>query len=306
MNATPPTDDQGEDLDELYRKSLAQYPSRPSVKVRQAILEHSARLATNQSPAGVTGQSIQSGTSWSVGRIARATRSSGPKWRRPVLVGSLAAAAVAGLLVGPQFLRPGTPPISASKLTQSTGRSESAVPETGVSSPVVINLPAAAPAPDVPAPALQAAPGAAPAARANTDQAASEASNSAVSGGVSDARTEDSTEPVVTGMRVRQTPSAPRAAAAAAAMTSRAAGAADSSAPEAVPDATAPIDARDSNGRTGLMLAVLQGRLDMVVALLRGGADPNAADTTGVTPLQAARAKHQTEIADALLRAGAR
>jgi hypothetical protein len=107
---------------------------------------------------------------------------------------------------------------------------------------------------------MQVGPAAAAAARANTDQAASEASNPTVSGGVSLARTEDSTEPVVTGMRVRQMPSAPRPAVAAAAETSQAGGV----------------------------------------------ADPNAADMTGVTPLQAARAKQQTEIADVLLRAGAR
>jgi uncharacterized protein len=65
------------------------------------------------------------------------------------------------------------------------------------------------------------------------------------------------------------------------------------------------IDATDSDGRTALMLAVMQGRLDTVVDLLMRGADPNAADSAGVTPLQAARAVNRPEIVDALLRAGA-
>ena len=94
-------------------------------------------------------------------------------------------------------------------------------------------------------------------------------------------------------MQARQVPVPYAPSAAAAAQTSRAA-------------AIAPIDARDSDGRTALMLAVLQGRLDTVVALLGRGADPNVADTSGVTPLQAARAQHQPEMVDALLRAGAR
>jgi ankyrin repeat protein len=68
----------------------------------------------------------------------------------------------------------------------------------------------------------------------------------------------------------------------------------------------AAVDARDADGRTALMLAVLQGRLDAVVDLLRRGADPNAADTAGVTPLEAARAQQRPEIVDALLHAGAR
>jgi ankyrin repeat protein len=69
---------------------------------------------------------------------------------------------------------------------------------------------------------------------------------------------------------------------------------------------SAPVEARDSEGRTALMLAVLQGHRDEVVALLRQGADANAADFAGVTPLQAARANHLPAIADALVQAGAR
>jgi ankyrin repeat protein len=69
---------------------------------------------------------------------------------------------------------------------------------------------------------------------------------------------------------------------------------------------SADIDARDSSGRTALMLATQHGRRAAVDALLAAGADPNAADAHGTTPLQAAIAAGQPDIIAALQRAGAR
>jgi ankyrin repeat protein len=66
------------------------------------------------------------------------------------------------------------------------------------------------------------------------------------------------------------------------------------------------IDARDEGGRTALMLATLHGQADAVDVLLAHGADPNAADAQGLTPLQAAIAGDRPAIAAALRRAGAR
>jgi hypothetical protein len=66
------------------------------------------------------------------------------------------------------------------------------------------------------------------------------------------------------------------------------------------------IDERDDEGRTPLLLAVAGGRLDMVRLLLEHGADPNAADRSGLTPLAQARQKGYVEIAAALTHAGAR
>jgi ankyrin repeat protein len=66
------------------------------------------------------------------------------------------------------------------------------------------------------------------------------------------------------------------------------------------------IDARDSLGRTALMLATLHGQTDTVAALLAAGADPNLADLRGTTPLQAAMAADRTAIIAALQRYGAR
>jgi Ankyrin repeats (many copies) len=62
-------------------------------------------------------------------------------------------------------------------------------------------------------------------------------------------------------------------------------------------DQGAVIDARDEAGRTPLMLAVTQNRLEIVRLLLARGADPNAADNAGHTPLQQARQQNSREIA---------
>jgi uncharacterized protein len=68
----------------------------------------------------------------------------------------------------------------------------------------------------------------------------------------------------------------------------------------------AALDARDDHGRTPLMLAVMQSRLDVVRLLLNRGADPNIADSTGRTPLQQAKQQNLREVAALLKQAGAR
>jgi hypothetical protein len=70
-------------------------------------------------------------------------------------------------------------------------------------------------------------------------------------------------------------------------------------------DKGATIDARDADGRTPLMLAVGQGRLEIVRLLLRRGADPNATDKSGKRPLQAAAGQNFDAIAELLRGAGA-
>src|ERR1700733_6294089 len=205
MNETPPTDDAAEDLEALYRKSSAQDLSRPSARTRQAILEHSLRIATNraQTPS----------------QIAPVTRLSRPKWQRPVLVGSLAAAALAGLLIGPQYLRPAAPPvplqisakpaISELKQLEPSRPAGPAVAAPSESAPTVMNLPATVPAAHFHVPARLASPRAVAAESATTARAASGASNPGVMGGVSAASTDVGEQVSVTGMRIRRTPGGP-------------------------------------------------------------------------------------------------
>jgi hypothetical protein len=70
-------------------------------------------------------------------------------------------------------------------------------------------------------------------------------------------------------------------------------------------DQGAVIDARDETGRTPLMLAVTQDRVEIVRLLLARGADPNAADDTGHTPLQQATKRNLRDVAALLEQAGA-
>jgi hypothetical protein len=70
-------------------------------------------------------------------------------------------------------------------------------------------------------------------------------------------------------------------------------------------DQGAVIDARDAAGRTPLMLAVTEDKLEIVRVLLARGADPNAADNTGHTPLQQANKRNLQDIAALLEQSGA-
>ena len=71
-------------------------------------------------------------------------------------------------------------------------------------------------------------------------------------------------------------------------------------------NAAAAINARDANGRTALMIAVMHAQLSLVRALLARGADPNIADARGRTPLAVARIENRRELIDVLVAAGAR
>ncbi len=64
------------------------------------------------------------------------------------------------------------------------------------------------------------------------------------------------------------------------------------------------LNARDAQGRTPLMLAVLHHHRESVDALLASGADPNVADDRGRTPLQVAAADGDDDISTALKLAG--
>jgi ankyrin repeat protein len=70
-------------------------------------------------------------------------------------------------------------------------------------------------------------------------------------------------------------------------------------------DAGEAVDATDTDGRTALMHAVLDGQIDAVRFLLSRGASVDARDRNGYTPLHFAAQENELEIARLLLEAGA-
>ncbi|CAG8684548.1 2587_t:CDS:2, partial [Racocetra fulgida] len=65
------------------------------------------------------------------------------------------------------------------------------------------------------------------------------------------------------------------------------------------------VFAKDNAGQTNLHRACQDGRLDMVKALINGGADVNIQDNAGLTPLHEAVSAHNYDIVKYLLEAGA-
>jgi hypothetical protein len=64
------------------------------------------------------------------------------------------------------------------------------------------------------------------------------------------------------------------------------------------------VDAFDANGQTALIVAIKNNHVDIVRALLAHGANPNTADSRGLTPLRAARIRGNFAIQTALERNG--
>ena len=62
------------------------------------------------------------------------------------------------------------------------------------------------------------------------------------------------------------------------------------------------LNARDAQGRTALILAIQYGHVDAVKMLLDHGANPNTADSHGLTPLAAAHNRGNYQILAALAR----
>ena len=299
MSKVPPSQDQPDDVDDQYRRASALDPSRPSEAVRRAVLAHAAQLVAKRATRDA-------------GSMIKTTRTAvNQAWWRPAILGTLAAAALAGLVVAPRFLAlrslpPAATPSAEGSVpnapdTRTDERAASAPaagPEStakprastrGADMPIARARPKVdAPVRDGPAPVVAETASAAPRARGEAQ----------------------STDAMGAGLEARQrlgaavTPT--DAAVDPAAAFRRAAEMGDLAGLKALLENQADIDSRDAVGRTALMLATLHGQSNAVAVLLAYGADPNAADADGTTPLQAAKAGDHPAIVAALQRYGAR
>src|ERR1700730_13015847 len=101
MSKVPPSQEQPDDVDDQYRRASALDPSRPSEAVRRAVLAHATRLVAKRA----TGDE---------GSTTKSTRTSvNQAWWRPAILGTLAAAALAGVVIAPRFLALRAPPVAA-------------------------------------------------------------------------------------------------------------------------------------------------------------------------------------------------
>jgi hypothetical protein len=319
-------DDRDDDaLDERYRRASDAAGGVPGADVRAAILAEGRRVAEQQRRA--TGVAR-----FDHGRPAANDR----HWR--LAVGTLIAAAIAGLIVVPIYREPPAVPTDA-PLAQSEAPAESVAPEARKASPSVAAAPAPASAPmafpnaapaqrarnappsyDVAPPPAVAPQPAQPAGDVHKPQAIiapalaglarTDSAQRAAAPAAADAagRLENYSMPE---------PSAQRAAAPAAG-ASKAAGPdaaavlraaivrGDAAAVAALAAAGAPLNVRGEDGRTPLLLATVSGEAEVVRVLLAHGADPNAVGRDGRAPLAEARSRHLDAIAALLERAGAR
>jgi hypothetical protein len=323
VSELPPSPEDSDEVDALYRRASARDASRPSESVRRAVLDHAAQLAVNRA-AGK--DAARSDTGLWANRQA---------WWRPAIFGTLAAAAIAGFLVIPQYLTPDMPINPTSSSAPAPTPALTAAPPSSVE---YVRPQAVAPEPRT------AARKEAPAADAKENVVVTAAKRMPFAGRNRQSAQDATREPSVVGapsapaaQGVPREPSASSApspqdsvqpaarsarsvasGAAAASVTSaarlmdpaaqlrQAAEMGDVAALRVLLDQRTVVDARDAGGRTALMLATLHGRTEAVEALLSAGADPNAADAHGTTPLQAALAADQPAIAAELRRAGAR
>jgi len=318
MKELPPPNEGLEDVDELYRRLSDRDSSRPGEAIRRAVLRHAAELATQARTQGGSAP-IES----------RRPSANEPRWR-VATYGGLAAAALAGLLIAPHFLTPSTAPMaptaSMARLSPPPAHTVERAAEKLVAAekPAAVGNPVATEQPAAPAAPAE------PRAFAGNVRPSQNPAIGAVAGRPSSgtATSEDARGAPMAQGRARENAAAPLAQMQTMAAPSAARAMASSPAPAPSFDATTAlreaaqsgdiqklqallarridIDARDSSGRTALMLAVLHDQKEAVNSLLAAGADPNAADASGTTPLGAAVAGARPEIAAALRQAGAR
>lgn len=308
MNERPPEAEHPEEVDQLYRRISARDGSRPSEPLRRAVLAHAAQLAGERSRS----------------RSRRGDPASARRavWR-PLAFGALAAAALGALMIAPRFMIPRTPETAAESAAYPAPREvpqpsaqalpsapapglamERARPSRAADERAAERAPAAKDTAQESAPYQPRAPVTQPPQATGKAQAADQVAEARLAAAAPRARRDS----------LASSAPAPLAGAAADANSAadpsaalrRAAADGDLARLGALLEGHPDIEARDSLGRTALLLATLHGRLDAVEALLAHGADPNAADSRGTTPLQTALAADQPLISELLKRHGAR
>lgn len=130
----PPPPQDPEDIDDGYRRASATDPSRPSPAIRRAILAHAAKVAAERESRG------NAFLSWLKG-LSRG-------WSGPALVGTLAAAVFAGMMILPrvQMLHQAREAMEAPKRVEAPPASE----------PVTVQLQPQERLPEVPLPSMKA------------------------------------------------------------------------------------------------------------------------------------------------------
>jgi hypothetical protein len=305
----PSSDDGEDDMERRFQRGLKE-DGGPSEAVRRAILDHASRMAVEhaRSRPGRRMPAMLATRRWS-----------------PIL-GTLAAAVFAGLLVVPILRAPVAPKQSPLQLptTAETSRTHNQAPapelgevgrnataasgaaqrkitaeptkdarQSAISSNYVSQAKTAAPttARAAAPPAPSAAPPASPAAAPASPPASASDVASVIAGAPAPASRNSARLATASDERGE--------------LLRRAAASGDLAAVNALLGSPFDVDARDRSGRTALMLAILNGHAVVVDALLAHGAYVNALDASGVGPLQMARAGGNQEIIDSLSRAGA-
>jgi Ankyrin repeats (many copies) len=306
MTSNHTQDDADKELLERYRRAGDKQGAAPSEAVRAAILAEAHRAAEQRAEdaRGPRGRPFDSSQ----------PAANDSRWKLPAF-GTAGAALVAALLFAPRLWENAPPPVSgavvassqkaapappAAASADSRARSSDALQEVIVTPR---ENPAQSAKPTAPAAPAASLPRAAPGVQPQLDALARP-----------EAPAEKAAPPEFAAAPSPQPPIAASTAARAAfagrpaqtAPLQSAAAAGDIVRTTALLDEGTPLNERDELGRTPLMLAVVQSRLDVVRLLLDRGADPNIADNAGRTPLQHAKQANSAEIAAMLERAGAR
>jgi hypothetical protein len=326
MSAKPPGHEPPDELDAEYRRLAAQDASAPSEAVRQAVHAYAARLAQERADAADAAHTRKRGT----GR---------PLLSRGALFGTLAAAAIAGLVIAPRFLSLRTPesaPAATQGRTQVAAADAQRAPQGLVESERSASAPAESPpAPPervaaAPPPAPELAKTAPPNVRVQTEPAPPSRALARVESAApptpadAEAKRETAAANSIPPQHIILSDEAPGASADRMFKVDPAA-AANSGAPASPGNGLlaaaargdlagtrnslaggADVNARDGAGRTALLLATHGGHAEVVTLLLAAGADPNLADARGLRPLAAAEAGGHADIAAALRANGAR